>query len=316
MNKKLISIIIPVYKVEKYIDRCLNSILNQTFQNFEIILVNDISPDNSRKIAENFAHKDKRIRIVDNEENSGASWSRMVGYSNARGEYITFCDPDDFLPNDALEILYHAMIQDDMADICIGNHQRVFSDGSKSAVYENHLYYGHDKWSVAKSTLKKESNHYLVNKIFKKDLFMYQEIVTYKNFSKSSDEFLFYQLLQNCNKIININKVVYYYYDNKESASYNKDNINALKAMIISYKYIEDCYKTKDGFTQLIKEVKIRKYADFLTIARHDKELLKVVFDNNIDYLFTPRNLLQNFHKRKALKVFFTYLMARIRIFM
>lgn len=122
-----VSIIIPVYKVEKHISRCLDSILNQTFQDFEIILVNDASPDNSRTIGERYSENDKRIKIIDNKENSGAAWSRMVGYSNALGKYITFYDPDDFLPHNALELLYNAIIQDNTVDICIGNYQRVFS---------------------------------------------------------------------------------------------------------------------------------------------------------------------------------------------
>src|SRR5690606_5062403 len=105
----MISIIIPVYKVEKYISRCLDSILNQTFQDFEIILINDASPDNSIKIAESYADKDSRIGIIHNEENSGAGWSRKVGYTNAKGEYITFCDPDDYLPKNALELLYNGI---------------------------------------------------------------------------------------------------------------------------------------------------------------------------------------------------------------
>jgi glycosyltransferase involved in cell wall biosynthesis len=311
----LISIIIPVYNVEKYISRCLDSILNQTFQDFEIILVNDISPDNSSEIAENYSKKDTRIRIIDNQENSGAAWSRMVGYSNARGNYITFCDPDDFLPIDALELLHNAIVKDNDADICIGNFQRVYPNGSKSKIVENHLNYGNDKWNVAKSTLKYETPHYLWNKIFKAELFKNNEIITHKNFSKSSDEYLFFQVLQNCKKIINVDKVVYYYYDNQESASYNKNNANALKAMMISQKYVENIYSDKEGFKELIHQIKVKKYANFITLAGSDKKLLKMIFDSNVDYLFTPWNLIKSFHKRKAMRVFSTYLKARIKSF-
>src|SRR5690554_3902513 len=238
-----ISIIIPVYNVEKYISRCLDSILNQTFQDFEIILINDQTPDNSIKIAEEYAQQDTRIKILHNEENSGAGWSRMVGYSNALGEYITFCDPDDYLPENALEILHNAMSLDNDADICIGDYQRVFPDGTKSEVFVNKLKYGNDKLSVAKSTLKHETPHYLWNKIYKRKLFKHPDIIAYKNFSKSSDEFLFFQVLQYCEKVINVNEVVYYYFDNNESASYNKSNPEALIAMITSLKYIENQYK-------------------------------------------------------------------------
>lgn len=310
----MISIIIPVYKVEKYISRCLDSILSQTFQDFEIILINDQTPDNSIKIAEEYAQHDKRIRILHNEENSGAGWSRMVGYTHAKGEYITFCDPDDYLPENALEVLYEAITQDKDADICIGDYQRVFSDGSKSEVFRNQLRYGHDKWGFAKSTLKYETPQYLWNKIYKTELFRHPDIIAYKNFSKSSDEFLFFQVLQYCEKVINVNEVVYYYFDNNESASYNKSNSNALKAMITSLKYIENQYKEKKDFAPIIQKVKTNKFSKFITVADNDKELLKLIFKNNIDYLFTPLNLLNNFHNSKALKVFLTYLRAKIRM--
>lgn len=306
MNNPNISIILPVYKVEKYIVRCMESILNQTFQDFEIIIVNDASPDHSREEAEKLVKIDNRIRIFDNEENSGAAWSRMVGYTNARGKYIMFCDPDDFLPVDALEVLHNAMIQDEDADICMGEYQRVFADGSKSAIFKNKLKYGKDKWSVSKSALNYEIPHFLVNKIYKTQLFK-NPIITYKNFSKSSDEFLFFQILQNCKKIIKIDKLVYYYYDNNQSASYNKANVNALNAMIISQKYIEETYKDKEEFKTLIEKRKLGKYAKFLSVANNDKQLLKIIFKENIDYLFTPSNLLRNFYKRKALKIFLIY---------
>ena len=314
MINPLVSIIIPIYKVEKYISRCLDSILRQTFQDFEIILVNDASPDNSRKIAEKYAENDKRMIIIDNEENSGASWSRMVGYSNARGTYLTFCDPDDFLPNDALQSLYTAMIEDSRADICIGNYQRIFPNGNTNAVFKNQLNYGQDKWSVAKSTLLSETPHYLWNKIYKSELFKYP-IITHKNFSKSSDEFLFFQLLQNCQKVICINKLVYYYFDNDDSASYNKSNVIAMRAMLISYNYVDNQYKNLKDFKHLLHKWKTHRCVHLMRISDSSKPVLQLLFKSRIDYIFTPWNLISNFSKRNGPKVFFIYLKSRILSF-
>lgn len=314
MNDPRISIILPVYKVEKYIERCLNSILQQTFKDFEIIIVNDASPDRSPEIAEIFAKADHRIRIFDNEENSGAAWSRMVGYSNARGKYITFCDPDDFLPADALEVLHTAMTQDLKADICMGEYQRVFVDGSKSNIFKNELKYGNDKWSVAKSALKYEIPHFLWNKMYKIELFKYP-MITYKNFSKSSDEFLFFQILQNCEKVIKVNELVYYYFDNTQSASYNKNNFNALQAMITSQKYIENVYGNVEAFKPLIEKRKLSKYAKFINVAGDNSQLLQLVFNENIDYLFTPINLFRIYYKSKAFKILISYWKAKIIYF-
>src|SRR5690606_939954 len=157
--------------------------------------------------------------------------------------------------------------EDSDADMCIGDYQRVFPDGTKSEVFVNQLKYGNDKLSVAKSTLKYETPHYLWNKIYKTKLFRHNEIIAHKDFSKSSDEFLFFQVLQYCEKIINVNEVIYYYFDNQESASYNKSNIIAMKAMLISQNYVDDLYKNNEEFKSIIQKRRTQKFAHFLKIA-------------------------------------------------
>ena len=97
-----ISVILPIYKVEKYIDESLNTVENQTYKNLEIICVNDGSPDNCDKILQKHAAKDSRIKII-NQKNSGTSVARNVGYKAATGEFIYYCDPDDFLVPHTLE---------------------------------------------------------------------------------------------------------------------------------------------------------------------------------------------------------------------
>lgn len=100
-----ISIIIPIYKAEKYLDRCINSIINQSYQDFELILVNDGSPDKSLTICRAWAEKDIRIKIID-QENQGAHAARKNGFLCSSAPYITFVDADDYLPIDALITLY------------------------------------------------------------------------------------------------------------------------------------------------------------------------------------------------------------------
>lgn len=109
-------------------------------------------------------------------------------------------------------------------------------------------------------------------------------------------------------------ELIDYYFDNNESASYNKSNPNAMNAMLTSLNYIEDIYKEIEGFKNVIHKWKLDKYAKFISISGNNKELLGIIFKNNIDYLFTPLNLLNNFHNSKALKVFLTYLRAKIRM--
>lgn len=100
----LISIIVPVYKVEKYLPACINSILAQTYENFELILVDDGSPDNCGKICDEYAQKDNRIKVI-HQENGGVTKARATGVNQASGEFITFVDSDDTIPTDAIESL-------------------------------------------------------------------------------------------------------------------------------------------------------------------------------------------------------------------
>ena len=101
---KKVSIIIPVYNAEKYLEECLSSVLAQTYQDFEVLCVNDGSPDNCQKILEEYAKKDNRIRILV-QENQGLSGARNTGLDNAKGEYVFFLDADDIIPEYTLETL-------------------------------------------------------------------------------------------------------------------------------------------------------------------------------------------------------------------
>ncbi len=112
-----ISIIVPVYNTEQYLPQCIDSILAQSFTDFELILVNDGSTDNSLKICKEYARKDSRIVVV-NKNNEGVTKARERGVNVSRGEWITFVDSDDFIPNDALYLLYG--YTNDVTDIIIG----------------------------------------------------------------------------------------------------------------------------------------------------------------------------------------------------
>ena len=101
----LISIIIPVYRVEKYLEECLNSVINQTYANLEIILIDDGSPDRCGQICDEYAKKDERIEVI-HQENQGVSNARNHGIEMAKGKYITFIDSDDYLEQDYIKYLY------------------------------------------------------------------------------------------------------------------------------------------------------------------------------------------------------------------
>ena len=119
---ELISIIVPIYNVEEYLRECLDSIMSQTYQNFECLLINDGSPDNSADICREYVEKDSRFRYFE-KENGGVSSARNLGIEHSKGEYITFIDSDDWVDSDYLEVLYNALI-DENADISVSTYKR------------------------------------------------------------------------------------------------------------------------------------------------------------------------------------------------
>ena len=118
-NNPLISVIIPAYNVEKYINRCIESIIYQDYKNIEVIIINDGSTDNTREICEQYIKQDKRIRLI-NTENRGAGSARNTGIENANGKYFSFIDADDFICEHYYSRLYE-MIKNTKADIAEGH---------------------------------------------------------------------------------------------------------------------------------------------------------------------------------------------------
>ena len=106
--KKLISIVLPIYNVENYIEKCMESVLNQTYKNIEIILVDGGSPDNCPIICDQYVKEDNRVKVV-HKENGGLSDARNAGIKVANGDYITFIDSDDYVDKDYVEFLYNTI---------------------------------------------------------------------------------------------------------------------------------------------------------------------------------------------------------------
>ena len=126
MDSKKISIIVPVYNVEKYLPKCLDSLINQTYKNLEIICVNDETPDNSLQILEDYARKDNRIKIV-SQKNQGLSGARNTGAKYVTGEYIMYVDSDDWIELDTCEVAVNKAVEND-ADIVLWSYVREFAD--------------------------------------------------------------------------------------------------------------------------------------------------------------------------------------------
>ena len=141
MGHELISIIVPIYNVENYLRQCLDSIVAQTYQNFECLLINDGSPDNSADICREYVVKDSRFKYFE-KENGGVSSARNLGIEHSKGEYITFIDSDDWVDSDYLEVLYNALI-DENADISVSTYKRFYM--ADNCWYFHSFQRGYDK---------------------------------------------------------------------------------------------------------------------------------------------------------------------------
>lgn len=134
MNKTPeISVIVPVYNVEKYLPQCLDSILDSTFKEIEVILVDDCGQDNSRAICDEYAAKDKRVKVIANPHNMGVSAARNNGLEHAKGKYISFVDSDDYIDATMYEKLYAAMVRENV-DMTGCNAWAVEPDGNKRTI--------------------------------------------------------------------------------------------------------------------------------------------------------------------------------------
>lgn len=136
MARPKISIIVPVYNVEEFLPTCLDSILSQTFKDFEVICVNDGSPDNSAAILENYAAQDSRIKII-TQDNAGLSAARNSGWEQAQGEYLYFLDSDDYIHPQMLEIMYKEITSDEYDFVCC-QFRKVYGSLAKFPKYINY----------------------------------------------------------------------------------------------------------------------------------------------------------------------------------
>ena len=144
----LVTIIVPIYNVEKYLAECIDSLLNQTYINLEIILVDDGSTDNSGKICDDYLTKDSRIRVI-HKNNEGLGYARNSGIEIASGDYITFIDSDDTAEKDLIENLVNGINKNDF-DTCIGGYKRITDDGKIKFIeeYPEQEFYGNDVYNI------------------------------------------------------------------------------------------------------------------------------------------------------------------------
>lgn len=213
----MISVIVPVYNAEKYLDKCVASIVNQTYKDLEIILVDDGSPDNCPAMCDEWAKKDNRIKVI-HKENGGQATARNAGLAMATGEYIAFVDSDDTCDPKMLEILRKMMLKPD-ADIAICGHATVYAEDSLSepcsAESESNQEYLSPKklWDEVFGQL----NNAVWNKLYRADLL--QGINFPQTIGHGEDLIFNLKYLKKCSGGIIDNTPLYHYFKRKDSVT-------------------------------------------------------------------------------------------------
>ena len=235
-----ISIVVPVYNVEAYVSKCIESIMHQDYENIEIIVVDDGSTDTSSKICEQYARSDNRIRLI-HQENQGLSMARNNGIDIAAGEYIGFVDSDDWIKPDMYSTLYNNAAEHD-ADISIGNFNYVMPSGE-------HIPFANENtgvkvfegiYKVAHNI--RTTNNFAWNKLYRKSLF---DNIRFPKGKTFEDIFTMYKLIDAANKIVVSAESKYYYVRRDSSITMSPFNISHLdntEAYIERYRYISSKY--------------------------------------------------------------------------
>ena len=214
MLTPLVSIIIPIYKVEPYLRRCLDSIVNQTYTNLEIILVDDGSPDGCPQICDEYAAKDNRIVVI-HKENGGLSDARNAGLDICKGEYISFVDSDDWVDEKYIDILIRLAVETN-ADIAIGNHQKVYNNKSFFIEKEKEDIQTLSSQEALNILFKRSHLSFILSwgKIYRRFLF---DNIRFPQRKFHEDEFTTYKLFFKSKYISHINRALYYYTQRTDS---------------------------------------------------------------------------------------------------
>lgn len=289
-----VSVIIPVYNAEKYLQECLNSICNQTLKDIEIICINDCSTDNSLTILQEYASRDMRIKIIDFNENKGAAAARNAGIDAAYGDYIGFVDSDDFIDLDFYEKLYNKAVETN-ADAVKGK-LYLFEPVAQKVYIED--------WIDINDKVKKhKANFYFTftTAIYNRQLILDNNVRFLENLVHFEDPYftikacLFYKNLET------VDSAKYYYVDNKSSASRNislkhaesvkngskqiLDLINSADIDIEHYKIIFNfvmnqvlCWCNKSNCKDEINKVSANAMAQILDLCKYKSECIEFYF--------------------------------------
>ena len=247
-----ISIIVPIYNIQEFLEKCVKSIQKQTYNNLEIILVDDGSTDNCKNMCDEFALKDERIKVI-HKKNGGLSSARNEGIKKATGNYVCFVDGDDYIREDYCEVLYNALIKtkSDVSAVAykeIKNVKtRIYNSASRSKKEFDDSCTIYNEDEIIIQFLHWKNFRIAWNKLYKAEIIKNQY---FKEGATFEDMFFNYKVLSNCNRVAYVNSPCYCYIrrDGSISTTYSEKNLNDFADAII------DVFtNVKEKFPQLNK---------------------------------------------------------------
>lgn len=237
----LVSIIVPVFKVEEYLDRCIKSLYLQTYCNLEIILVDDGSPDNCPQICDEWNKRDKRIKVI-HKPNGGLSDARNIGLENATGDYIGFVDSDDYISNDFYETMLNVALENN-SDIVECSVVKFYENGKREYYEDDSRVSNHPTIEALSGLINEDGFHqYVWNKLYKAETI---KGIAFEVGKLNEDEFWTYQVFGNANIVSKINKTMYFYFQRSNSimgGNYSIQRLDGLEGRWNRYKYVQEQY--------------------------------------------------------------------------
>ena len=253
-----LSIIVPIYKVEKYLDECIQSILGQTFTDLELILVDDGSPDACPQMCDAAAEQDSRVRVI-HQKNGGLSAARNTGIEAARGNWLGFVDSDDFVAPDFYEKLYNAAVNAD-ADCAVCSVQLTHEDGSRMDTPPQWKAYGggYTGEEILKTITWQNNAPYLVawNKLYRREVF---RTLRYPVGRINEDVFVFAELFDTIKMVVCVEQPLYFYRQRTGSIMQSKCTLRNLDEMW-SFVHCFECFQ-RSGRMEMLPFVESRIFA-------------------------------------------------------
>ena len=274
--KPLVSMIVPVYNGEKVIERCLKSLISQTYENIEIIVLNDGSTDHTMQVLNKYAEMDSRIRIVD-KANSGVSDTRNRGLELASGEFVQFVDSDDWLPNEATEQLVYGMLSGCEMVIC--DYNRVVD---KNIIVKGHI---PEEGQISRADfalymMKAPANYYygvLWNKMFRMDIIREHRMDFPVEIDWCEDLRFNLEYLQYVKHVYVLQKALYYYVLTKGSLAQSRTDISEIFDNLRVRNLLFEQYKALYESLDLYDENKLRIRSFYIDFARDKNKAIKMI---------------------------------------